>query len=158
MPGFPELAQTHVHQVGDAIQPSYPLSSPSPSAFNLSQYQGLFKLWFSLAYRPRDGIARSRGCSVAQSYPALCNFRHCSMPGFPVLHHLLKFAKLMSFESVIPSNYLILCLPLLLLSSVFPSIRVFLSESARCIRWPQYWSFSFSISPSNVYSFRFDFR
>ena len=57
--------------------------------------------------------------------------------------------KLMSIESVMPSNYLILCLPLLLLSSIFPSIRVFSNESALCIRWPKYWSFSFSISPSN---------
>ena len=61
--------------------------------------------------------------------------------------------KLMSIESVMPSNHLILCRhPLLLLSSVFPSIRVFSSESVLCIRWPKYWSFSFSISPSNEYS------
>ena len=60
--------------------------------------------------------------------------------------------KLMSFESVMPSNHLILCHPLLLLPSVLPSIRIFSSESALCIRWPKYWSFSFSISPSNEYS------
>ena len=59
--------------------------------------------------------------------------------------------KLMSIESVMPSNHLILCCPLLL-SSIFPSIRVFSSELALCIRWPNYWSFSFSISPSNAYS------
>ena len=58
--------------------------------------------------------------------------------------------KLMSIESVIPSNHLILCHPLLLLPSISPSIRVFSSESALCIRWPKYWSFSFSISPSNI--------
>ena len=57
--------------------------------------------------------------------------------------------KLMSIESVMPSNYLILCHPLLLLPSIFPSIRVFSNESAVCIRWPKYWSFSFNISPSN---------
>ena len=57
--------------------------------------------------------------------------------------------KLMSIESVLPSNHLILCHPLLLLPSVFPSIRVFSNESVLCIRWPEYWSFSFSISPSN---------
>ena len=57
--------------------------------------------------------------------------------------------KPMSIESVIPSNHLILCHPLLLLPSIFPSIRVFSNESALCIRWPNYWSFSFSISPSN---------
>ena len=60
--------------------------------------------------------------------------------------------KLMSIESVMPSNHLILCCPLLLLSSIFPSIRVFSSESVLCIRWPKYWSFSFNISPSNEYS------
>ena len=60
--------------------------------------------------------------------------------------------KLMSNESVMPSNHLILCCPLLLLPSVFPSIRIFSSESTLCIRWPQYWSFSFSISSSNEYS------
>ena len=60
--------------------------------------------------------------------------------------------KLMSIELVMPSKYLILCHPLLLLPSIFPSIRVFSNESVLCIRWPQYWSFSFSISPSNEYS------
>ena len=66
--------------------------------------------------------------------------------------------KLMSIESVMPSNHLILCYPLLLLPSVFPSIRVFSNESALCIRWPKYWSFSFSISPSNEYSGLISFR
>ena len=60
--------------------------------------------------------------------------------------------KLMSIELVTPSNHLILCHPLLLLPSIFDSIRVFSDESAPCIRWPQYWSFTFSISPSNEYS------
>ena len=60
--------------------------------------------------------------------------------------------KLVSIESVMPSNHLILCRPLLLLSSIFPSIRVFSNESALCIRWPQYWSFNFSISLSSEYS------
>ena len=66
--------------------------------------------------------------------------------------------KLMSIESVMPSNHLILCCPLLLLPSIFPSIRVFSSESALHIRWPKYWSFSFSISPSNEYSELISFR
>ena len=60
--------------------------------------------------------------------------------------------KLMSIELVMPSNHLILCHPLLLLPSIFPSITVFSIESLLCIRWPKYWSFSFSISPSNEYS------
>ena len=68
--------------------------------------------------------------------------------------------KPMSIESVMPSNHLILCHPLLLLPSIFPSIRAFSNESALCIRWPKYWSFSFSISPSNenpgLISFRID--
>ena len=66
--------------------------------------------------------------------------------------------KLMSIESVTPSNHLILCHPLLLPPSVFPSIRVFSKESALCIRWPKYWSFSFNISPSNEYSGLISFR
>ena len=78
----------------------------------------------------------------------------CSTPGFPISWRLLK---LMSIESVMPSNHLILCCPLLL-PSVFPSIRVFSSESALHIRWPKYWSFSFSISPSNEYSGLISFR
>ena len=65
---------------------------------------------------------------------------------------------LMSIGSVMPSNRLILCHPLLLLPSVFPSIRVFSNESVLCIRWPKYWSFSFSISPSNEYSGLISFR
>ena len=77
----------------------------------------------------------------------------CSIPGFPV-HHQNSWTlfKLMSVESVMPSRYLILCHPLLLLPSICPSIRVFSSESVLCIRWPKYWNFSFSISPSNEHS------
>ena len=66
--------------------------------------------------------------------------------------------KLMSIESVMPSKHLILCHPLLLPPSIFPSIRVFSSDSVLCIRWPKHWSFSFSISPSNEYSALFSFR
>ena len=64
----------------------------------------------------------------------------------------------MSIKSVMPSNHLILCHPLLLLPSIFPSIRVFSNESALCIRWPKYWSFSLNISPSNEYSGLISFR
>ena len=66
--------------------------------------------------------------------------------------------KLMSIESVMPSNHLILCHPLLLLPSIFPSIRVFSNESVLCIRWPKYWRFSFNISPSNKHSGLISFR
>ena len=76
----------------------------------------------------------------------------CSKPGFPVHHQFLNLLKLTSIESVMPSNHLILCHPLLLLPSIFPSTRVFSNESVLRIRWPKYSSFSFSISPSNKYS------
>ena len=72
-----------------------------------------------------------------------------STPGLPVHHQLPESTQTMSIESVMPSNHLILCCPLLLLPSIFPNIRVFSNESALHIRWPKYWSFSFNISPSN---------
>ena len=81
----------------------------------------------------------------------------CRMPSFPV-HHQLPELKLMSTESVMPSKHLMLCCPLLLLPSIFPSIRVFSSGSALRIRWPKYWSFSFSLSPSNEHSGLISFR
>ena len=95
--------------------------------------------------------------SVAQSCPALCEPILCSMPGLSVHHQL---PELMSIELVMPSNHLIFCCPLLLPRSVFPSIRVFSNESALRMRWPKYWSFSFSISHFNEHpgliSFRMD--
>ena len=90
--------------------------------------------------------------SVAQSRPTLCNPMDCSMPGFPVHHQLPELFKLMSIESVRPSNHLILYCPLLFLPSIFPSIRVFSNESVLHFRWPKYWSFGLSISPSNEYT------
>ena len=94
------------------------------------------------------------GCcySVAKSCPALSDPMNCSSPCFPVQAISWSLLKLMPIELVMPSNHLILCCRLLLLLSIFPSIRVFSSESALCIMWPKYWSFSFSISPSNEYS------
>ena len=77
---------------------------------------------------------------------------NCSSPGFPSFTISQSLLKLMSIESVMAFNHLILCCPLLLLPSIFPSIRVFSKESALHIRWPKCWSFSFSISPSNEYS------
>jgi len=99
--------------------------------------------------------------SVTQSYPTLCDSMNCSMPGLPVHHQSWSLLRLMSIESMIPSNHLILCCHLLLLPSIFPSIRVFSNESALRIRWPKFfWSFSFNISPSNEHpgliSFRMD--
>ena len=81
-----------------------------------------------------------------------------SIPCFLVLHSLPELLKLMSTELVMPSNHLIFCRPLLLLPSIFPSIRVFSNESFLLIRWPKYWSFSFNISPSNKYSGLIFFR
>ena len=84
----------------------------------------------------------------------------CSTPGFPVHYHLLEFTQAHVHWSVMPSNHLSFCRSLLLLPSIFPSIKVFSNESAVLIRGPKYWSFSFSISPSNEYpgliSFRID--
>ena len=98
--------------------------------------------------------------SVTQSRPTLCDSVDCSMPGLPVHHNSWSLLKLMSTESVMPSNHLILCHPLLLPPSIFPSIRVFSNKSILHIRWSKYWSFSFSISPSNEYpgliSYRMD--
>ena len=88
----------------------------------------------------------------------LCDSMDCSIPGSPVLHYLPSLLKLMSTESMMPSNHLILCCPLLLLPSICPSIRVFFNESALHIRWPKYWSFSFTFSPSNEYSGLISFR
>ena len=96
--------------------------------------------------------------SVSQSCPTLCDLMGRSTLSLPVHHQLLEFTKLMSIESVMPSNHLILCHPLLLPPSIVPSIRVFSNESVLCIRWPKYWSFSFNISPSNEYSGLISFR
>ena len=138
---LPESTQTHVHWVGDAIQPSHPLSSPSPPALNLSQYQ--FSSVQSLScvqlFVATWITARQDPLSIVNSRSSL---------------------KLASIESVMPSSHLILCCPLLLLPPSPPSIRVFSNESTLHIRWPKYWSFSFSIIPSKeipgLISFRMD--
>ena len=94
----------------------------------------------------------SNFCSVTQLCPTLCNpWTAACQPSlyFTISQTLLKH---MSIELGTPSSHLILCHPLLLLPSIFPSIRVFSNESALCISWPKYWSFTFSISPSNEYS------
>ena len=91
-------------------------------------------------------------CSVIQSCPTLCRLMDCSTPGFLVLHSVWSLLRFVSIELVVRSNHLILCCTLLFWPSIFPSISVFSSESALCIRWPKYWSFNFSISPSSEYS------
>ena len=116
---------------------SYPQSLPASETFPVSQLI----------------VAK-----VAQSCPALCDPLDCSTPDFPVLNCSQILLKFMSFELVMPSNHLILCHSLLFPSSIFSSIRVFSNESALHIRWSKYWSFSFSISPSNEYSGLICFR
>ena len=96
--------------------------------------------------------------SVAQSCLTLATPWTEARQAFLSITSSRSLRKLMSIESVMPSNHLILCRPLLLLPSIFPSIRVFSSESVLHIRWPTYWSFSFSISPSNEYSGLISFR
>ena len=96
--------------------------------------------------------------SVAQSCLNLCDPMDCSTPGFTVHHQHPNLLKFLYIESVMPSIHLILCRPLLLLPSIFPSIRVFSNESVLHIRWPKYWSFSFSISLFNEYSGLISFR
>jgi len=114
------------------------------------------------------GVSSRRSCrsSSVSSVQSLSHVRLFATPWTTACQASLSITnswsppKLMSVESVMPSNHLILCHPLLLLPSIFPSIRVFSNESAVCISWPKYWSFSFNISPSNEHpgliSFRID--
>ena len=122
---LPEFTQTHVHRVGDAIQPSHPRFSFC-SVQSLSRVRLFLSPWTAAGQAPLSS-------TISWSW--------------------LKF---MSTEQMMLSNHLILCCPLLLLPSVFPSIRVFSSESGVRIRWPKYWSFS--ISPSNEHSGLISFR
>ena len=87
--------------------------------------------------------------SLAQLCLTFCDLVNCSMPGLLSITNSCSLPKLMSIESVMPSSHLNLCSPLLLLPPIPPSIRIFSNESALCLRWPKYWSFSFNISPSN---------
>ena len=89
---------------------------------------------------------------VTQSYLTLCDLVDCSTPSQPVYHQLPEFTQGMFIELVMPSKHLILCRPLLLPPSIFPRFRVFSNETILHIKWPEYWSFSISISPSNEYS------
>ena len=114
---------------------------------------------FSFSFKVRSLRNNLQFSSVAQSCPTLCDPINCSTPGPLSITNSRSLPKLMSIESVIPSNHLI-CHSLLLLPSIFPSIRFCSNESALCIRWPKYWSFRFKISPSNEHpgliSFRMD--
>ena len=98
--------------------------------------------------------------SVIQSCPTPCNPMDAACQAFLSITNSWSLPKLMSIESVMPSSHLVLCRPLLFPLSILPNIRVFSNESALCIRWPKYWSFSFNFSPSNEHpgllSFRMD--
>ena len=96
--------------------------------------------------------------SVTQSCLTLCDPMDCSPPGLPVHHQLPELTQTRIHQVSDATNRLILCHPLLVPPSIFLSFRVFSSESVLCIRWPVYWSFSFSISPSNEYSELISFR
>ena len=106
-------------------------------------------------------LSNTLGCqfsSVAQSHSTLCNPMDCSIPGFPVHHQLPEHAQTHVHRVGDATQPLILCRPLLLLPSIFPSIRVFSNESAFLTTWPKCWNFSFSISTSNEYSGLISFR
>ena len=106
------------------------------------------------------GISSVQFSPVTQSCPTLCDPMNCSTPGSLSITNSRSSVKLKSIESVMPSSHLILCRPLLLLPPIPPSIRVFSSKSTLRMRWPKYWSFSFSIIPSKEHpgliSFRMD--
>ena len=109
----------------------------------LTELSTLFSLHSSISLTVQDTITffYFHQCIVFSSCPTLCDLMNRSMPGLPVHHQLSSPPKPMSIELVMPSNHLILCRPLLLLPSIFPSIRVFSNESTLRIRWPKYWSF-----------------
>ena len=137
----------------------HPTISSSVFPFSCPQFKTILKevgnnldnghIWL---FPPIIQFSSVQFSSVAQSCQTLCDPMNCSIQASLSITNSWSLLKLMSVESVMPSNHLILWSPLLLLPSVFPSIRVFSKESVLHIRWPKYWSFSFSISPSNEYS------
>ena len=144
------------------ILASWPGIEPTPSVYEgevlttgqPGNSQQVSVLSFIKKHRERVAVFRCPlipcfpcGCSVSKLCLVLCNPMDCSMQGFTVI-----ISRSLAIELVMPSNHLLLCCPLLLLPLIFPNIGVFSSESALHIRWPEYWSFSFSISPSKEYS------
>ena len=114
---------------------------------------------WTAAHQAFLSISSSQFCSLQSlSRVRLCDPMNRSKPGLPVHHQLEESTQTHVLESVMPSNHLILCRPLLLLPSIFPRIRVFSNESLLCIRCQKYWNFSFSISSSNEYSGLISFR
>ena len=129
---------------------------PSPGSPNLSLHLSLKDPHPALA--PTTLPPKDQFSSVAQFCPTLCNLMGCSKPDFPVHHQLLEIAQIHVHRVSDAIYHLILYRPLLFLPAIFPNIRVFSSESLLHIRYPKYWSFSFSISPSNEYSGLTSFR
>ena len=170
---LPEFSQTHVHWAGDAIRPSCPLPRGRDAlCFCHQSFQALGSFPVSWVFASSGqsirtsasassfqwiswGVQFSRS-AVSDSATPWTAERQASLS----ITNSWSLLKPMSIESVMPSHHLILCHPLLLPPSVFPSIRVFSNESALCIRWPKYWSFRFNINPSNEHpgliSFRMD--
>ena len=107
---------------------------------------------------PKRSIYSVKFSLVTQSCPTICSPMNCSTPGLPSITNSQSSLRLTSIVSVMPSNHLILCRPLLLLPPIPSSIRVFSNESTLCIRWPKYWSFSFSIIPSKEHPGLIAFR
>ena len=144
-----------VFSIGTSCTSRFIFGSLSYNSGTIPSYTQIFMLTHKETINSFSSVHFS---SVAQLCLTLCNPMDCSTPGFFVPHQPQSLLKLTSIESVMPSNHLILCHPLLLPPSIFPSIRVFSNESVHCIRWPKYWGFSFSISPSNEYSGLISFR
>ena len=138
---FPKYAILlfHPKQVLPFLRPDLPSSAPQPRTLPATRF-----FWFSIQ-------SLSHVQFFATPWTATCQASLSITNSWSLL-------QLMSIQSVMPSNHLILCCPLLLLPSIFPSIRVFSDESVLLIRWPKYWSFCFSISPSNEYSGLISFR
>ena len=125
-----------------------------------SKITGLIRRFSRSRSCPQAGYIVVQFSSFAQSCPTLCNPMNCSMPASLSITSCRSLPKLTPIESVMPSSHLILCRPLLLLTPIPPSIRVFSNESTLRMRWPKYWSFSFSVIPSKEHpgliSFRMD--
>ena len=126
--------------------------------FQTKKTEQIFRDKHGHGVHTHGSVSLSQFSRVAQSYLTLCKPMDCTCQTALSFTNSQSLLKLMTIESVMPSNHLILCCPLLLPPSIFPSIRVFSNESVLCIRWSKYWSFSFSVSPSNEYSGLISFR
>ena len=146
--GVTELSVSHESDHEHSNDPSYIHVAQVPICVPPAQEEGFPCILPLLRYC----------CSVPKLGLTLCDPMDCSIPGFPSFTVSRNLPKFMSTESVMLSNHLILCCPLLLLPSIFPSTRVFCNKLPLPIRWPKYWSFSFSINSFNEYSWFTSFR